>query len=188
MFMESGWLTERTGEVIYSTWWSRQILSQSQGCKRLFHIFSDAVNNDTIPSPEPSFRRSTVLSFLSFFVWPADTLPICSASQRWERMSFSCLCHSSARLTVDRCAVISHTVELPPQQTITSSWWPKEGSIMAMSFCAGTHSHSQPSSYRCAWKWGFTEAEMIFLRILWYPIWIFWFSRAFSSLFCFSAW
>lgn len=80
--------------------------------------------------------------FLSFLVWPADTLLIVVRHRDGKEWAFSCLCHSSARLTFDRHAVICRSVQLLLQQTITSSWWLLEGLIVEMSVC--THSQGPP--------------------------------------------
>lgn len=68
----------------------------------------------------PALITWTLLPFLSFLAWPADTLLIVVRHTVGKEWAFPA---SSARLTVDRRAVISHTVKLLPQQTVTSSWW-----------------------------------------------------------------
>ena len=92
-------------------------------------------------------QQNNFPSFLSFFVWPADTLLIVALHIDGKEWTFSCLCHSSARLTVDRHAVICRTVKLLPRQTITSSWRPQEGLIVAMSYWK--HNEAPPYALFC---------------------------------------
>jgi len=122
-------------------------------------------------NPQPC---TTQLSFIpELLCVTCRYTPDCCASQRWEGMSFSCLCHSSARRTVDRRAVICHTVKLPriflmAVRRLDSSnvLWHAHTHTRAR---ARTQTHAQlvPSIWSVLWtygcnKCGFMKARSLF--------------------------
>lgn len=95
----------------------------------------------TRSSPEPSFHYTTVIPELLCVT--CRYTPDCGASQRWERMSFSCLCHSAD--SWQTCCYLSHcwTAAATDYHVFLMAVRLDNGNVL----CTHIHSHSQPRTY-----------------------------------------